>query len=125
MSLRISAAREDNTAEPTGGERDLRFRLARLLRYSEEMLVCAQLGDWETVEAMERERRPELEDCFARALDSSDSAVIMEAVATLMHLNEQLVKLVRQAREAVVARQGSLKRGRSAAGIYRRVDEGL
>ena len=79
--------------------RDLRFRLAHLLRCSEEMLACAESGDWEGVRDMERRRRKDLEECFAVAGRVDETPLICEAVATLMYLNEQMVKVVLRARD--------------------------
>lgn len=78
--------------------RELRFRLAHLLRCSEAMLLCAQSGDWESVRDMERRRRRDLEECFAIAGRVDETPLICEAVATLMYLNEQMVRVVGDAR---------------------------
>lgn len=116
-----------NDRTPRGGNEkaDLRFRLARLLLCSEHMLGRAREGGWEEVEALERERRADLQDCFANALDVDDSDAVREAVAALMHINEQLVALVGQARREAQERRQDLDKGRRAAWIYRQGGKGV
>ena len=41
-------------------QRQNRLQLAALLRATEEMLICAQQGDWESVEELEHARKQDL-----------------------------------------------------------------
>lgn len=102
--------------------RQKRFQLAKLLRCTEDMLHCAQSGDWEAVEVMENSRKKELAACFLdRGYD--DSSLIAEALATLIYLNEQITSLVKQAKSEVIEQQINLQDGKSAARNYQNYQE--
>jgi hypothetical protein len=64
------------------------------------MLEHAKAGSWLEVEEMEIIRRVELEECFAMQQEHP-SLLIAQALATLIHINEQMVAIVRQARDQV------------------------
>jgi len=81
-------------------DRQCRFQLARLITLSEEMLEHAKAGSWNEVEEMEIVRRVELEECFAMQHEQP-SLLIAQALATLIHINEQMVQVVRHARDQV------------------------
>ena len=81
-------------------DRQRRFQLARLITLSEKMLEHAKAGYWNEVEEMEIIRRVELEECFAMQHEQP-SLLIAQALATLIHINEQLVLVVRHARDQV------------------------
>lgn len=94
-----------------------RFRLARLLRSTEEILHCAQLGDWESVETLERKRQLELAACFAGEGEES-SPLVAEALATMLHMNHQITDLVKQAKTALVEEQQRMEAQRNIADKY-------
>ncbi len=94
-----------------------RFQLARLLRSTEEILHCAQLGDWESVEALEKQRQLELAACFTGE-GEEPSPLVAEALATLLHMNNQIADLVKTAKLELVAEQKRLESQRSVAGQY-------
>ena len=94
-----------------------RFQLARLLRATEEILHCAQLGDWESVETLERQRQLELAACFTGEGEES-SPLVAEALATLLHMNNQIADLVKRAKSELVSEQQKLEAQRSVADQY-------
>lgn len=94
-----------------------RFQLAQLLRITEEMLICAQEQDWESVEAMEKSRHVELEACFDNT-NREDSPIVREALATLIVMNEQLETLVKAAKKGALAEQSKLQSGKAAVASY-------
>ncbi len=81
-------------------DRQRRFQLARLITLSEEMLEHAKAGSWLEVEDMEIIRRVELEECCAMQHELP-SLLIAQALAAIIHINEQMVTIVRQARDQV------------------------
>ena len=95
-----------NTSSPESAhekeihDRQARFQLARLITLSEQMLEHAKAGSWLEVEEMEIIRRVELEECFAMQHEQP-SLLVAQALATLIHINEQIVGIVRAAREKV------------------------
>jgi len=90
----------DSSHEKEIHDRQRRFQLARLITLSEEMLEHAKAGSWSAVEEMEIIRRVELEECFAMQHEQP-SLLIAQALATLIHINEQMVLIVRRARDQV------------------------
>ena len=99
--------------------RELRIRLAGLLRASDEMLAHAREGDWDWVAALEEKRRPLLEACIAQALEAEDEPLFVEAIATIKHQNDEVVELVAEARRQAVEERRGLKAARSAGSLYR------
>ncbi len=102
-----------------------RFQLAKLLRCTEEILVCAQKGEWETVEALENFRKEEIATCFSDHNDMKETPLIAEALATLIHLNKQIAELVKQAKDEVISTQRTLLNGKSAVDNYTDYREGF
>lgn len=94
-----------------------RFELARLLRSTEEIMHCAQVGDWESVETLEKQRQLELAACFAGEGEES-SPLVAEALATLLHMNNQIADLVRKAKNDLVEEQQRMESQRSVADQY-------
>ena len=115
-----------NMPPDTGGEevlreRSRRFQLARVLKVTEQMLEQATAGNWDMVEDLEAQRALELQECFSMQ-DEAPSELIAEALATLIYLNEQLVDIVRYARERASADRFEHRRALQAANAY---SEGL
>ena len=81
-----------------------RFRLAKLLRSTEQILNSAQQNDWSSVEKLEHERQMELAICFAET-DNDDAPEIIEALAALVHMNKEITRLVEDAKQALSEQQ--------------------
>lgn len=96
----VNTAVTESAHEQEVHDRQCRFQLARLITLSEEMLAYARAGSWNEVEEMEIIRRVELEECFAMQHEQP-SLLIAQALATLIHINEQMVEVVRRARDQV------------------------
>lgn len=111
----------DGGSEEALRERGRRFQLARVLKVTEQMLEHANAGNWELVEDLEAQRSVELHECFAMQ-DDAPSELIAEALATLLYLNEQLVQIVRYAKERAAADRVEQRRAFTAVTAY---SEGL
>jgi len=96
-------------------------RLARALEMTERMLTHAQCDEWEQVIVVERERREDLAACFAEPVGRGDEELLAEAMAALLHLNEQLMSLLRDARAQAMAQGSELAGRRQALDSYRAV----
>ena len=94
-----------------------RFRLAKLLRSTEEILNCAQAGNWESVEKLEYLRQMELAICFSET-DHDDSPEIIEALAALVQMNKEITRIVEEARQALSDRQQENEFRQQAAKSY-------
>lgn len=117
MRLIDTTETPDRLQEKELHDRRRRFQLARLITLSEEMLEHARDGGWEQVEALELQRRVELEECFALQ-NEHPSLLIAQALATLIHINDQMVSLVRQARDLVSTEHTLGYRSHQAAMTY-------
>ena len=80
------------------------------------MLHNAREGNWSAVSDRELLRRDVLKRCFDSAVTANDSEVIAEALAVILHLNEELVSLLQ------CARQGSLEASRANMKLRGAVD---
>lgn len=107
----------DHAGEEVLRERGRRFQLARVLKVTEQMLEQANAGNWDMVEDLEAQRSLELQECF-QMQDDGPSELVAEALATLIYLNEQLVQIVRYARERATAERFEHRRALTAATAY-------
>lgn len=101
-----------------------RFQLARLLRCTEEILICAQKGDWESVEELENSRKKEIAACFSEQRHE-ETPLIAEALATLIYLNEQITDLVIQAKSDLLNERQAFNSSRLATENYQENLESL
>lgn len=96
-------------------------RLAQVLTLTRQMLALAEEGEWEQVAERELDRREDLATCFSDTRPAADAELIAEAMATLLHLNEELMAKLKIARADVMAQGREYNRQRSAAGSYREI----
>ena len=85
------------------------------------MLSRAKDGDWDTVTLMERQRREDLTACFAEVASPEHGELVAEALAAILHLNEELMAALRAARDEVLRQGVDQARKRSAIGQYQGV----
>ena len=97
-------------------------RLARVLTMTKDMLVLADQNQWERVAELETERRDDLAACFSNTVSVADSVLVAEAVAALLHLNEELMTRLKTARQEVMEQGIEFSRNRSAVENYQAVD---
>tara|TARA_R110001592_G_scaffold363398_2_gene688004 strand:+ start:72125 stop:72484 length:360 start_codon:yes stop_codon:yes gene_type:complete len=93
-------------------------RLARVLTVTQTMLQHAEQGEWEAVAELERGRREDLSACFEESPSLADSALIGEALAALLTLNEELMAKLKEAKAIVMESGMQLSRSRNAAVSY-------
>ena len=75
--------------------------MASVLLATDEMLRAAQGGHWNRVSELELSRRKRLDRCLVQPIMSEHSQLFSEAIAVMLHLNEELVALVQQERALV------------------------
>lgn len=95
----------------------------RLLALAEEQHAAAQAGDW--IKALEcGDRRAALVAAISRldlvTLDSAQRDTMVEILARVQAYDEEVARLVRQARQATLAALGELDRSQAMALGYRR-----
>lgn len=97
-------------------------RLANVLTLTKKMLVHADNGEWEQVAEQELNRRDDLAACFSDLAPAADAELIAEAMAALLHLNEELMSKLKVARSAVMEQGREHKHNRNALTSYQAVD---
>lgn len=96
-------------------------RLAGVLSMTRDMLDLAAAGDWDEVANLERARRDDLQQCFVQPVSAEHGELVSEALAVMLHLNEELMSLLSGARDAVLEQGVEQLRTRSAVDQYQRV----
>jgi hypothetical protein len=92
--------------------------LANVLMMTQRMLELAQAGDWAQVADMEQSRRAQLQECFQTPVAEAHSELFAEALAAMLHLNEELMALLEDAKLAVAERQLGQAKTRRGLGHY-------
>ena len=92
--------------------------LAAVLKLTQTMLEAAREGEWVEVSEGELHRRALLEDCFSKPVDPELSEIFAEALATMLHMNEELVALLNRAKEDAAAQYRGDKRSHKSIGHY-------
>ena len=97
--------------------------LADVIKQTREMLASARCEDWNTVAEMEIVRRETLRHCFESPMLEQGSELIAEALAVILHLNEELVSELAAAREQTLEASLSNKKCLAAVSEYHNVGE--
>ena len=92
------------------------IRLA--LEKTQKMLEEAECGRWEDIQTLENERKVILKRCFEQKIDQRNSVIFAEALATMLHLNEELVALLEAAKANAAARHKGDREAHEAIGHY-------
>ncbi len=95
-----------------------RERLAAVVLLTERMLNLAKDGDWEQVTESERCRQSLLEDCFETEVQPQNSEIFSEAIAAMLHMNEELLARLQHAREEASLSFSGERRGHQAVAHY-------
>lgn len=90
--------------------------LANILGRTERMLDAARSGDWPLVTAMENKRSQLVKQCFSETVSPENSEIFSEALAIMLHMNEELVALLNNAKaDAAIQRGSDLKKHQAVA----------
>ena len=92
--------------------------MANILMRTHRMLEAARAGDWDVVTVSEKKRSQLLRDCFVTPIDPANSELFSEALAAMLHMNEELVALVQKAKEQVSLNHNTDQRGIKAVSHY-------
>ena len=92
--------------------------LANVLTRTSRMLVAAQSGDWALVTAMENKRSQLIKQCFSEPVSEENSALFSEALAIMLHMNEELVALLEAAKANAAVRHKGDRGAHEAIGHY-------
>ena len=78
--------------------------LANVLTRTSRMLEAARSGDWPLVTAMENKRSQLVKQCFSETVRAENSELFSEALAIMLHMNEELVALLEDAKAYAAVR---------------------
>ena len=92
--------------------------MANILMRTHRMLEAARSGDWDVVTASEKKRSQLLRDCFVEPVHPANSELFSEALAAMLHMNEELVALLNQAKIEAAKKQGAEVKIQEAIGHY-------
>ena len=92
--------------------------LANVLTRTSRMLVAAQSGDWALVTAMENKRSQLIKQCFSEPVSEENRALFSEALAIMLHMNEELVALLEAAKANAAVRHKGDRGAHEAIGHY-------
>ena len=92
------------------------IRLA--LEKTQQMLLEAECDRWENIQSLENERKVILNRCFEHKIAHRNSEIFAEALATMLHMNEELVALLEAAKEDASVRRTDHQFAHEAIGHY-------
>ena len=92
--------------------------LANVLTRTSRMLDAARSGDWTLVRAMENKRSQLLKQCFSEPMSPENSEIFSEALAIMLHMNEELVALLNDAKASAALQRGSDRKTHQALAHY-------
>lgn len=92
--------------------------MANILMRTHRMLEAARSGDWDVVTVSEKKRSLLLRDCFAEPVHPANSELFSEALAAMLHMNEELVALLTQAKIEAAKKHGADVKTQEAIGHY-------
>ena len=99
-------------------ERIQRERLAAVVLLTERMLALAKADDWDQVSDSERCRQALLKDCFESEVQPHNSQLFSEAIAAMLHMNEELMALLATARREASVSFSEERKGMKAVAHY-------
>ena len=92
--------------------------LANVLTRTSRMLEAARSGDWPLVTAMENKRSQLVKQCFSEPVSPENTEIFSEALAIMLHMNEELVALLNEAKQDAAIRHTDDKHSHEAIGHY-------
>lgn len=107
---------------PEGG-RQQGAALAEVVLMTEEMLTCAKSNAWDAVTELEEKRRIALATCFSTPVPIGQSELFSEALAAMLHMNEELISLLEVAKQDVAVKRTDQRHTKRSLGHYLDVEK--
>ena len=95
--------------------------LATVINTTRTMLQLAGQEQWDAVADLEKLRREDLVRCFEIPVSGEQGELLAEALAVLLHLNEELMSKLSLARDELALEGKEESRQLNAAGEYERM----
>lgn len=93
--------------------------LSMILKHSQNMLVSAEMGDWEKLIEDESRRRKMISVFFSKTPNDKDVARLRDTIEALLAIDDRLKKIVSGARDTVKQELTSITSGRHAVNAYK------
>ena len=97
--------------------------LASVVLLTEKMLCSARDDAWEAVTEYELERREALALCFATPIPVEQSELFSEALAAMLHMNEEMIGLLEVAKENVAIKRSDQRHVKRSVSHYLDVEK--
>ena len=97
--------------------------LAKVLLMTENMLSFARDDSWDMVTELEEQRREVLAACFASPIPPSQSEIFSEALAAMLHMNEEMIGLLEAAKENVAIKRTDQSYKKRSLGHYLDIEQ--
>ena len=110
---------DQSVADPAGAASGL----AKVLLMTENMLSLARDDSWDAVTVLEEQRREALVTCFASPIPPSQSEVFSEALAAMLHMNEEMIGLLEAAKANVAIKRSDQTHTKRSLGHYLDVEQ--
>ena len=98
--------------------------LAQVLLITKEMLALAQKDSWASITELEQRRREMLSNCFCHPIPSNQEDVFSEALAAMLHMNEEMIGLLEAAKQNVAVKRTDQRHIKRSLGHYLDVETG-
>lgn len=92
--------------------------LAQVLLMTESMLAHARDDSWDAVTELEKQRREALAICFAASIPSNQAEIFSEALAAMLHMNEEMIGLLEAAKANVAIKRADQTYTKRSLGHY-------
>ena len=92
--------------------------LANILLLTGKMLEEARRDAWDTVTELEEERRGALNACFSGTIPPNQDDLFSQALAAMLHMNEEMIGLLEAAKENVAIKRTDQKHVNRSLGHY-------
>lgn len=92
--------------------------LANILVRTQRMLEAARSGDWPIVTVLEKKRSKLVRQCFTEPVSPENTEIFSEALAIMLHMNEELVALLNEAKLDAAVQHTGEKHSHQAIGHY-------
>lgn len=118
MNMDLNSADLQNVGMALGQRTLIRLALEK----TQEMLIEGKKNNWDAVNRIEAERRLLITRCFDSPIAKSNSEIFAEALATMLHMNEELVALLNVAKANASANYGDDRKKHKAVAHYLDID---
>ena len=95
--------------------------LATVIKTTRNMLALAEQEAWDAVADLEVLRREDFKRCFEIPVQDDKGELVAEALAVLLHLNEELMGQLKTARDQVAEEGNTQIRNLEAASEYQKM----